>query len=87
MISNAEHPVAWALLVYQIDDLREHLDDLAKDMADRGLIDDEEFRVRVAHAYAHLNRIWNSRADGAEDAMVRRMDEFSRFPTDIDPIG
>ena len=87
MINNAEHPVAWALLIYEIDDLREHLDTLAKAMADSGSIDEQDFRVHVAHAYAHLNRIWNSRDDGSDDGMARRMDEFSKFPTDIEPIG
>jgi hypothetical protein len=85
MINNAEHPVAWTLLICQVDDLCEHLDTLAKTMADNGAIDEEDFRVQVAHAYAHLNRIWNSRDDGSEDG--RRLHEFSKFPTDIEPIG
>jgi hypothetical protein len=87
MINQTDHPVTWALLVYEIDDLREHLDTLAKQMAQDGRIDADDFRAHVSHAYAHLNRIWNSRNEGSEEAVHHRSDEFTKFPTDIDPIG
>ena len=38
MLNRGDHPVAWALLLYQIDDLREHLDDLVKQLADLGVL-------------------------------------------------
>jgi hypothetical protein len=87
MINQTDHPVAWALLLYEIDDLKEHLDTLLKQMAADGQIDDEDYKVHVSHAYAHLNRIWNARNDGSEDKARDRITDFTKFPTDIEPVG
>lgn len=87
MINQSNNPVPWALLLYGLDDVAAHLDSLAKQMAADGRIDDEDFAVRIGHAYAHLNRIWNGRHDAAEEVTDEKRDALSKFPTDIDPVG
>jgi hypothetical protein len=87
MINQSDNPVPWALLLYEIDEVREHLDSLAKQMAADGRIDDEDFAVQIGHAYAHLNRIWHRRNDEAEEIADDKWDALSKFPTDIDPVG
>jgi hypothetical protein len=87
MINQSDNPVPWALLLYEIDDVREHLESLAKQMAADARIDDEDFAVQIGHAYAHLNRIWNGRNDEAEEGTDEKRAAFSKFPTDIDPVG
>jgi hypothetical protein len=87
MINQSENPVPWALLIQEIDDVREHLASLANQMASDGCIDDEDFAAQVGHAYAHLNRIWNRRNHPADEISEEHWAMFSRFPTDIDPVG
>ncbi len=87
MINQSDHPVAWALLLYEIDEAREHLEGLAKHMSESGRIDDEDFKVQMGHVYGHLNRIWHRRNEDSEEITDEQRDNFSKFPTDIEPIG
>jgi hypothetical protein len=87
VINQSDNPVAWALLVQEIDDVREHLASLARQMASEGRIDDEDFAVQIGHAYAHLNRIWHRRNNPADEISDEAWERFSRFPTDIEPVG
>jgi hypothetical protein len=87
MINQSDNPVAWALLTQEIDDLREHLASLANQMAATGRIDEEDFAVQIGHAFAHLNRTWHRRNDPADQISDENWAAFSRFPTDIDPVG
>jgi hypothetical protein len=56
-------------------------------MASDGRIDDEAFAAQIGHAYAHLNRIWHRRNDPGDEISDENWEQFSRFPTDIDPVG
>lgn len=87
MINQSDNPVPWALLLYEIDEVREHLDSLAKQIVAAGYIDDRDFEVQIGHAYAHLNRIWHRRNDQSEEITDENWDAFRRFPTDIEPVG
>ena len=87
MINQPDNPVPWALLLYEIDELREHLESLSKEMAAAGRIDDENFAVQMGHAYAHLNRIWHRRNDTSENVTDEKWDAYSKFPTDLEPVG
>ena len=86
MITNAEEPVAWALLLTELDEAREHLEEVLKGMNDSGAIEDSEFEVHLGHVYAHLNRAWNSRNQNTE-ITEEQWAVFSQFPRDLDPVG
>ena len=87
MINAHEHPVAWAMLLTELDEAREHLDDLVNTMHRDGNIDEEsEFAVHLGHVFAHLNRAWHSRNQDAEIS-EQQWPLFSAFPTDLQPIG
>ena len=60
MINLKQNPVEWASLMYELDDLNEHLESLIDEMNDKGEISVEEYQVQIGHLYAHLNRAWNS---------------------------
>jgi hypothetical protein len=87
MINNKENPVAWAMLITELDEAREHLEDLINEMSESGAIDDEsEFSVYLGHVYAHLNRAWHSRNQD-EEISEKQWLVFSQFPKDIKPVG
>ena len=86
MISDAENPVEWELLISELHEAREHLENLTKSMSERGTIDEGNYSVEIGHLYAHLNRAWNSRR------LPHKIPEhewaiYSAFPDDIDPVG
>lgn len=88
MLTRAEHPVAWAMLLYELADAREHLDALIEQMAAEGAVDDADFRAQIGHIFAHLNRSWHGRDDArlgeiSHESHARN----SRFPSDLDPVG
>jgi hypothetical protein len=80
MINQSDHPVAWALLLYALDEVREHVEQLTEQRAAAGSIDERDFAVQVGHLYAHLNRIWNGRNEGAEEGTEEQWATCSRFP-------
>ena len=88
MLTNKEHPAAWAMLVYELADAHEHLGELIALMNHVGEIDESEYRVRLGHVFAHLNRAWHSR-DDAELANLSdtKSNDGSKYPVDLLPIG
>jgi hypothetical protein len=66
MINKNKNPAEWALLMYEFDDLIEHLQDLQSAMIKQGSIGEADYEVRVGHCYSHLNQIWNSRNRASE---------------------
>jgi hypothetical protein len=85
MINEKDNPVAWALLLSEIEEVREHLGELASKMSETGSIEDAEFSVDLGHVYAHLNRVWNSH--NLEEIPKEQWELYSRFPIDIKPVG
>ena len=86
MITEDKQPVEWALLLYGLSELQEHLTSLLDQLVRDGECSEEEYAVRVGHLYAHLNRAWNSRGHVGE-VSDRQFLEFSQFPTDLDHVG
>jgi hypothetical protein len=86
VINAKDQYVAWAGLVTELDEAREHLEGLAEKLAKQGECDEEEFAVELGHIYAHLNRAWHSRNQDAEISEVQ-WSEFSEFPKDLKPVG
>lgn len=92
MIDPQRDPLAWAMLMYELDDAHEHLGNLIRDMR----ADEADFRIQLAHVYAHLNRAWNLRQkdDAWHDALTRtdpmqdaEYEAARAFPTDLEPIA
>ncbi|MCC6695915.1 MAG: hypothetical protein IT365_09840 [Candidatus Hydrogenedentes bacterium] len=86
MISQDDNPVAWALLLYELDEAREHLGKLIDELSRAGSIEDSTFAVDLGHIYAHLNRVWHAR-DQSHEMSEEQRHKFSQFPTDLDPVG
>lgn len=86
MIDNEKNPVEWALMLFDLDEARKHLEDLIDQMSrDKG-IEEEDFAVGLGHVFAHLNRNWNSRKlEGP--IPENEWSAYSQFPTDLDPVG
>lgn len=85
MINQSTNPAEWALLIYEVDDAKEHLQGLLEQMA-QGKIDEMDYQVQLGHIYAHLNRAWNTRNKLGECSDEER-EAFSAFPKDIKPYG
>jgi hypothetical protein len=88
MLNYRDHPVAWAMLMYELDDASEHLESLINQMQVAGAIDEEDFAVQLGHVFAHLNRAWNGRDDETLADQTQEEHELrSRFPPDLHPGG
>ena len=86
MINQADDPVAWALMLYELEETQEHLQKLTEQMHSSGHIDNEEFRVQISHIYGHMNRIWHRKNDANNNIEDSQWDAYSKFPTDVNPI-
>jgi hypothetical protein len=86
MINKSQHPVSWSSLLYELDDAREHLGNLIRDLENRDDYSEEEFRIDLGHVFAHLNRAWNTR-DMSSEPSHEQQSALSRFPTDLEPQG
>lgn len=87
MINERNNPVAWAMLITELDEAREHLEALISKMSESGEMDEQsEFSVYLGHVYAHLNRAWHSRNHN-EEISEEQWPVFSQFPKDIKPVG
>ena len=86
MINAKSNPVEWSSLMYELEDAREHLEGLIKDMEKDGSIDEKDYEIQLGHVFSHLNRGWNSRRKIGEYNAKER-EYFSSFPTDLEPCG
>jgi len=86
MINAKDHYTAWAGLLMELDEVREHLDGLINKMNEAGTIEESVFAVDLGHVYAHLNRIWHSRSQVTE-ITEEQWSAFSQFPKDLKPVG
>lgn len=85
MISMKQAPVAWAMLMYDLDDAKEDLETLLAQMQNDPEFDEECLRIRQGHIYWHLNRAWNRRTV-AVDALENDDLNAGQFPDDLKPI-
>ncbi|HEX8411216.1 MAG TPA: hypothetical protein VF883_20320 [Thermoanaerobaculia bacterium] len=86
MINARDHYVAWAGLVTELDEARDHLEQLINHMTRDGAIDEDDFAVELGHVYAHLNRAWHSR-NQSDEIRDDLWEAFSQFPKDLLPVG
>jgi len=86
MITKKDNYAEWALLMYELDDAREHLGALTREMTDASDFTEEDYRIQLGHIYAHLNRAWNTRDRTGTEHTDETFHDSSRFPKDIDPI-
>jgi hypothetical protein len=61
MITKKDNYAEWALLLYELEDAKEHLETLMQEMADDPEFDEVDYRIGLGHIYTHLNRAWNAR--------------------------
>lgn len=85
VISNEGAPVEWAMLMYELDDAREHLQSMMSKMTSDPSFDESVFRIDLGHIFSHLNRAWNRR-DLVGELDDHAWQEARKFPTDLDPI-
>jgi hypothetical protein len=86
MITKKDNYAEWALLMYELDDAKEHLETLMREMTDRANFAEEDYRIQLGHIYSHLNSAWNMRDRLGTEWTDEQFEEFRRFPQDIDPI-
>jgi hypothetical protein len=86
MIKREDHPVAWAMLNYELADAHEHLGNLLKDLSEDSEYSEESFRVDLGHVYAHLNRAWYQHSIPRELSRSE-WEAASEYPSDLDPVG
>ncbi len=88
MLTASDYPVAWAMLIYELDDAHQHLRELVDQMVASRTIDEADYRVQLGHVFAHLNRAWNNRADAQSHELTGQLwEERSSFPKDLSPVG
>lgn len=85
MITKENAPVGWAMLMYELEDAKEHLAQLIADASGDGEYGEEEFRVDLGHVFAHLNRAWHRR-NTTEDLSEPELKRASQYPTDLSPV-
>ena len=74
--------------MYELRDAHEHLGDLVSQLEAQGTIEAVDYAVQLGHVFAHLNRAWHSRADPKSDELSdEAREKYSKFPTDLDPVG
>lgn len=84
MISIKTAPVAWAMLMYDLEDARDDLDSIVSGMMTDPDFDETEFKIRLGHVYWHLNRAWRRRNAGDELVGID-IDRQGQFPDDLQP--
>jgi galactokinase/mevalonate kinase-like predicted kinase len=86
MINAKSGDVAWISLITELDEAREHLEKLIKEMHETGAVDDSVYEATLGHIAAHLNRAWHSR-NQATEITEEQWDQFSQYPKDLKPVG
>jgi hypothetical protein len=85
MISKQSAPVGWSMLMYELEDAKEHLANLILAMDTDAEYDEANMRIDLGHVFSHLNRAWHRR-DVPEDLTEDQWKKASQFPVDLSPI-
>jgi hypothetical protein len=78
-----------AQIAYNLEDAHEELTRIIELIRPDSEIDEDEFKVRMAHLYKHLNTAWNMRnmsGDEIDSANGERLDAWGCFPHDLEPL-
>lgn len=86
MINGNDNYAAWALLLTELHEAREHLGSVLDKMHSAKGIAESDFAVELGHVYAHLNRAWHTR-NQVEEVSAEQWAAFSQFPKDVKPVG
>ena len=86
MINRKDDPVAWAMLLSDLEDAHEHLGELIKDLSAESDYGEPELRIDLGHVYAHLNRAWRRRLM-SNDFTDSEWEAAGGFPHDIEPVA
>ncbi|MGH0029281.1 MAG: hypothetical protein ACQGVC_05795 [Myxococcota bacterium] len=70
------------MFIHELDDAKEHLDELIQKLVASGRYEEPELSVELGHVFAHLNRAWRMR-----DLANQPEEPSSSFPTDLEPVG
>ena len=76
-----DNPVAWALLIAELEDVQEHTESLIKELMKKESIDNIEYEIDIAHIYSHLNRAWHRRKF-KDDLTEEEWEKGSKLPID-----
>jgi hypothetical protein len=85
MITKDNSPIGWAMLMYELEDAKEHLASLIEKINSTPDYDEANLRIDLGHIYSHLNRAWHRRVieeDLTDDEWVAA----GQFPDDLSPI-
>jgi len=74
------------MMIYEIEEVIEHLQEVSDRITPESFIDEEEFKVRLGHVYAHLNLLWNSRNHIGE-LSSEQSEQYKQLPNDITLYG
>ena len=83
VIAKAGNEIAWANLLFQLEDAKVHLQVLIDQMSADERIDEVDFGIQLGHVYGHLNRCWNGRRLSGEADDQWYSEENGSFPRDI----
>ena len=86
MISKEKNFLAWIELIDHLDEAKEHLAEITVKMSTAENYGANEFEVDIAHVYAHLNRIWNSR-NSSTCISEEDWEKISKYPEKLEPKG
>ena len=75
-------------ILYNLEEARDEIDLVIRDLKRDGGYSEEQFRRAMAHVVHHTNIAWNGRATGRDigDASEDEIREWSRYPTDLEPL-
>lgn len=85
LLNKKDMPEEWSSFRDELDDAVGHLQRLIKELDEAGQVDETDFRIQLAHVYAHLNRAWYRRGL-IGDIPESDFREAGGFPKDIDPV-
>lgn len=83
-----EDYVVIAQIAYNFQDASEELSKIINLIRPGAEIDEDEFNVRMAHLYSHLNAAWNIRnlkSSDLDSVDGKQLDLWKAFPKDLIP--
>lgn len=84
MIDRNSQFVEWDLFLSELEDAKEHLEGLLREITGNPGYDESDLRIDLGHVYAHLNRAWRRSAKALDE---NDRESASRFPDDLAPVG
>jgi hypothetical protein len=84
MIDKGKNPSEWVAFLYELEDAKEHLGNLIREIEHGPGYEEANLRVDLGHVYSHLNRAWHRRGMTRDFSEAEWL-QASNFPTDLDP--